>query len=56
MGRQIRTYVPETTEHFICDWHFLADFKERDEIHKKQKQNYDQAHRTRDIEPLPNVA
>ena len=28
MGRQIRTDVPETTKHFIPDWHFLADFRE----------------------------
>ena len=30
MGRQIRTDVPETTKHFIPDWHFLAHFKEKD--------------------------
>ena len=48
--------MPETTKHFIPDWYVLADFKEKDEIHKKQKQNYDRAHRKRDIEPLPNDA
>ena len=55
MGRQMRTHVPETTDHFISDWHFPTDFKEKDEIYKmKQKQYYDRAHRTRDIEPIPN--
>ena len=38
MRRQMRMDVPETTEHFIPDWHFLTDFKEKDEIYKnKQK-------------------
>ena len=38
MGRQVRTDVPETTDHFILNWHFLADFKEKDTIgiHKKK--------------------
>ena len=36
MGRQMRTDVPKTTEHFILNWHFLADFKEKDEIYKKK--------------------
>ena len=36
MGRQMRGDVPETTDHFILNWHFLADFKEKDGIHKKK--------------------
>ena len=55
----MRTDVPETIEYFIPDhdWHFPADFKEKDEVYtfkKKEKQNYDRAHRTRDVEPIPN--
>ena len=42
MGSQMRTDVPEAIEHFIPEWHFLEDFKQKDEMYKKkQKQNYD---------------
>ena len=52
MGRQMRIYVPETTDHFILNWHFLADFKEKDGIYKNHDRS--RAHRIRDIEPIPN--
>ena len=36
MGRQVRTDVPQTTEHFIPNWHFLEAFKEKDKAYKKK--------------------
>ena len=54
MGQRVRTDVPQTTEHFIPNWDFLEDFKEKDEAYKKkQKLHYNRAHRTRDIDLLP---
>ena len=53
MGRKVRTDLPQTTEQFIPDWHFLNDFREQDEAYKKkQKQNYDRSHQARDVDPL----
>ena len=36
MVRKVRTELPQTTEQFIPDWHFLNDFRERDEAYKKK--------------------
>lgn len=53
MGRRVRTDVPQTDEHFVPDWQFLSDFRRKDEEYKrKQKENYDEHHRTRSLDPL----
>ena len=53
MGRKVKTDLPQTMKQFIPDWHFLNDFREKDEAYKqKQKQNYDRHHRTRDVDVL----
>ena len=55
MGRRVRTDVPLTDEHFITDWQFLNEFRRKDEGYKrKQKENYDEHHRVRSLDPLPN--
>ena len=52
----MRTDVLQITEHFIPTWIFLEDFKEKDEAYKKkQKLHYNRAHRTRDIDLLPEA-
>ena len=54
MGRKVRTDIPQTDEHFLPDWPFLSEFRKRDMEHKrKQKENYDEHHRTRSLDPLP---
>ena len=55
MGRKVKTDLPQTMKQFIPDWHFLNDFREKDEVYKlKQKQNYDRRHRTRNVDVLPS--
>ena len=55
MGRRVRTDVPQTDEHFIPDWQFLSEFRMKDEEYKKkQKESYDEHHRVRSLDPLPN--
>ena len=55
MGRKVRTDLPQTTEQFIPDWHFLNDFRGKDEAYKKkQRENYNKSHHTRDVDLLPN--
>ena len=47
MGRKIRTDIPTAKNLLTPNWPYLADFQERDREHKaKQKQHYDQRHRT----------
>ena len=53
MGRQIRTNLPQVTQHLIPKWSFLKTFRQLDKKHKsKQKRNYDRSHRAR---PLPEL-
>ena len=54
MGRKIRTDVPTVKTLLTPQWPYLAEFQERDREYKaKQKQNYDQQHRTQTLDPLP---
>ena len=55
MGRKLRTNVPATTTSLVPQWEFLATFREKDRERKvKQKQHYDQRHRTRPLPEIPN--
>lgn len=54
VGRKVRTDVPQTDKHFLPDWPFLSEFRKRDmEYKRKQKENYDEHHWTRSLDPLP---
>jgi len=54
IGRKIRTDIPISKTQLTPQWSYLEDFQERDREYKaKQKQNYDQRHRTRPLDPLP---
>ena len=53
MGRKIRTDIPTAKNLLTPNWPYLADFQERDREYKaKQKQHYDQRHRTQTLDPL----
>ena len=54
MGRRIRTDIPTAKTLLAPQWPYLAEFQEQDRQYKaKQKQNYDQRHRTQTLNPLP---
>ena len=54
MGRRVRMDVLQTDEHFIPDWQFLSEFREKDKEYKKKQKSYDEPHRVRSLDPLPN--
>ena len=54
MERRIRTDIPTAKTLLTPQWPYLAEFQEQDREYKaKQKQNYDQQHRTQTLNPLP---
>ena len=55
MGRQIRTMLPQTKEILIPTWHYLNDFKWKNEREKnKQKLNFDHRHRVHSLPEIPD--
>ncbi len=57
MGRKVRTNVPQTNKYLISKWSYLAEFKERNmSFKRKQKENFDNRHRTRDAPEIPSDA
>ena len=54
MGRKVRTDIPIAKTLLTPQWSYLAEFRDRDREYKaKQKDNYDQRHRTRTLDPFP---
>ena len=55
MGRKIRSDIPQTTDSLTPQWPYLVDFRHRHQAFKlKQKHNYDQRHRVRDLPAIPD--
>ena len=53
MGRSLKTDVPQLPATLAHEWSYLPDFREKDKGDKqKQKANYDQRHRVRDLPEL----
>jgi len=54
MGRQLKTDVPQTKEHYIPKWSHIKNLKE---LHQKyrnvQSKHYNRRHRVRTLLPLP---
>ena len=55
MGRQIRSDLPQTREKLTPQWPYLSDFRARNhEFKERQKRDFDQRHRTRELPDLPD--
>ena len=55
MGREVKTDIPQTASQLTPQWHFLPDFKQKDQSFKdKQKKNYDHRHRAQPADTLPD--
>ena len=53
MGRSLRTDIPQLPATLTPEWTYLPDFREKDQREKqKQKANFDQRHRVRDLPDL----
>ena len=55
MGRRLSSNLPETSANLVPQWPYLQDFRVCNEQFKaRQKADYDQRHRVRDLPALPN--
>ena len=55
MGRQIRSDLPQTREKLTPQWPYLSDFRAcNHEFKERQKRDFDQRHRTRELPDLPD--
>ena len=55
MGRKIRTSLPQMTKQFVPGWTYIPEFKKKDaEFKRKQKANYDDRHRVRELPEIPD--
>ena len=53
MGRKIKIDIPTAKTLLTPHWPYLTEFQERDREYKaKQKEHYDQRHRTQTLDPL----
>ena len=54
MGRQLRTTIPQVSEHLVPDWTYLETFRQSNRTFKeKQKLNHDRHHRAKELLPIP---
>ena len=55
MGREIPTKLSQTLETLMPTWHYLNDFKRKNERGKnKQKQNFDHQHKVHSLHVIPD--
>ena len=54
MGRQLRTTVPQVSEHLVPDWTYLETFRQSNRAFKeKQKLDHNRCHRAKELPPIP---
>jgi len=55
MGRQIHSDLPQTREKLTPQWPYLSDFRAcNHEFKERQKTDFDQRHRARQLPDLPD--
>ncbi len=55
MGRKIRSSLPQSSVSLTPRWSYLPEFRQRDADQKRrQKRDFDNRHRVRDLPALPN--
>ena len=54
MGRQLRTTIPQVSEHLRPKWTYLDKFRQIDkEFKEEQKLDYDHRHSAKELPPIP---